>query len=143
MDVEFGERVLRNGGRIGYEPSSIVYHEVDWNRLTEDSFVCVMRGKEEAASFYKSSSLPTIMGDLIRATCILGLYSLLNDERKKYRAKGRYFHYRAMLGEKFAAQPFACGRCRSNYHLSQVAGRPRCDCRLRIVITCRTESLPT
>jgi hypothetical protein len=46
------------------------------------------------------------MGDLIRATCILGLYSLLNDERKKYRAKGRYFHYRAMLGEKIRRSAF-------------------------------------
>ncbi len=38
MDVEFGERVLRCGGRIGYEPRSVVYHDVDWDRLTENYF---------------------------------------------------------------------------------------------------------
>jgi hypothetical protein len=30
----------------------------------------------------------------------------LNDERKKYRAKGRYFHYRAMFGEKIRRSAF-------------------------------------
>jgi GT2 family glycosyltransferase len=106
MDVEFGERVLRNGGRIGYEPSSIVYHEVDWNRLTEDYFRLRHERQGRSRLLYKSSSIPTIIGDLIRATCLLGLYSLLNDERKKYRAKGRYFHYRAMLAEKIRPSVF-------------------------------------
>jgi glucosyl-dolichyl phosphate glucuronosyltransferase len=106
MDVEFGERVLSKGRRIGYEPSSIVYHEVDWNRLTEDYFRLRHERQGRSRLLYKSSSLPTITGDLIRATCILGLYSLLNDERKKYRAKGRYFHYRAMFGEKIRRSAF-------------------------------------
>jgi glucosyl-dolichyl phosphate glucuronosyltransferase len=100
MDVEFGERVLRKGGRIGYQPSSIVYHEVDWNRLTENYFRLRHERQGRSRLVYKGSSVLSIVADLIHATCNLGLYSLLNDERKKYRAKGRYFHYRAMLVEK-------------------------------------------
>jgi glycosyltransferase involved in cell wall biosynthesis len=123
MDVEFGERVLRNGGRIGYEPTSIVYHEVDWNRLTEDYFRLRHERQGRSRLIYKSSSLPTIMGDLIRATCILGLYSLLNDERKKYRAKGRYFHYRAMLGEKIRRSAFRMRQVQVE-RSPQPSGRP-------------------
>jgi hypothetical protein len=36
----------------------------------------------------------------MRSVCTLGWYALWGDVRKKYRAKGRYFHYRAMLVEK-------------------------------------------
>ena len=107
MDVEFGERVLSKGGRIGYEPSSIVYHEVDWNRLNEAYFRLRHERQGRSRLVYKTSSLLTIMGDLIRSTCVLGLYSLLNDERKKYRAKGRYFHYRAMFLEKIRRSAFS------------------------------------
>jgi hypothetical protein len=36
----------------------------------------------------------------MRTVWAFGWYSLMGNERKKYRAKGRYFHYRAMLAEK-------------------------------------------
>ena len=51
MDVEFGERVLRAGRRIGYEPRSIVYHDIDWSRLTEEYFKNDMNYRDAAERF--------------------------------------------------------------------------------------------
>jgi GT2 family glycosyltransferase len=106
MDVEFGKRVLRFGGRIGYQPSSVVYHNVDWSRLTENYFRLRHEMQGRSRLIYKESSLLNILADLLRAVMTLGTFKLLdffnlmNNERKTYRAKGRYFHYRAMLQEK-------------------------------------------
>ena len=36
----------------------------------------------------------------MRSVWTLAWYSMIGDVRNKYRAKGRYFHYRAMLAEK-------------------------------------------
>jgi hypothetical protein len=49
---------------------------------------------------YKDSSALAIVANLIRAIAGFGWYSAFANERKQYRAKGRYFHYRAMLQEK-------------------------------------------
>jgi GT2 family glycosyltransferase len=100
MDVEFGKRLMRLGGRIGYQPSSIVYHNVDWNRLTEGYFRARHEMQGRSRLIYKGSSLLNIVGDLAHAAVTLGFFKLLNNERKTYRAKGRYFHYRAMFQEK-------------------------------------------
>ena len=100
MDVEFRKRLLRLGGRIGYQPSSVVYHNVDWSRLTEAYFRLRHEMQGRSRLIYKGSSLFNIVGDLAHAAVTLGIFTLLNNERKKYRAKGRYFHYRAMLHEK-------------------------------------------
>lgn len=97
MDVEFGERVLRHGGRIGYEPRSIVYHDVDWNRLTEEYFRLRHELQGRSRLIYKQSSTAAIGVNLVRAALGFGAYSVLGNERKKYRAKGRLFHYRAMF----------------------------------------------
>jgi len=100
MDVEFGERVLRVGGRIGYEPKSVVYHVVDWSRLTESYFRLRHEMQGRSRLIYKESTIITIVANLIRAIATFSWYFLLNNERKTYRAKGRYFHYRAMLQAK-------------------------------------------
>ena len=63
MDVEFGERVLRYGGRIGYEPQSIVYHDVDWTRLTEDYFRLRHEMQGRSRLIYKECSLASICGE--------------------------------------------------------------------------------
>jgi len=104
MDVEFGERVLRLGGRIGYEPRSIVYHDVDWSRLTEDYFRRRHEMQGRSRLIYKESTLFSVLPNLFRAALGLGLYSMLRNERKKYRAKGRVYHYRAMLEELIRAR---------------------------------------
>ena len=103
MDVEFGERVLKVGGHIGYEPRSMVYHNVDWSRLTEHYFRLRHEMQGRSRLIYKQSTLLTILPNFLRAVWAFGWYSLLNNERKKYRAKGRYFHYRAMIQAKMNA----------------------------------------
>jgi glycosyltransferase involved in cell wall biosynthesis len=112
MDVEFGERVLHHGGTIGYEPQSVVYHDVDWSRLTESYFRSRHEMQGRSRLIYKQSSVAAVVGNLLRAIATFGLCAIVGNERKKYRAKGRIFHYRAMLGsamrsvtQKPAAQP--------------------------------------
>jgi cellulose synthase/poly-beta-1,6-N-acetylglucosamine synthase-like glycosyltransferase len=104
MDVEFGERVLRKGGHIGYEPKSVVYHHVDWSRLTEDYFRLRHEMQGKSRLIYKRSSVPAILFNLVRSMATFCWYAVTRNERKKYRAKGRYFHYRAMLQTKIRPQ---------------------------------------
>jgi len=99
-DVEFAKRVLNAGYNIGYEPRATVYNEMDRSRLTEEFFRIrhELQGRSRLA--YKKQSVLRIVPNYLRSIFTFGWYSLLGNERKKYRAKGRYFHYRAMLVEK-------------------------------------------
>ena len=99
-DVEFAQRLLKSGGRIGYNSEAAVYHEVDWSRLTEEFFRRRHEQQGRSRLLYKNQSLASILPNLVRTVWTLGWYSLMGNERKKYRSKGRYFHYRAMLAEK-------------------------------------------
>jgi len=99
-DVEFAKRVLKAGGRIGYEHRAAVYHIVDWSRLTEEFFRDRHEQQGRSRLIYKKQSLTSIVPNLLRSMWTLAWYSMMGDIRKKYRAKGRYFHYRAMLAEK-------------------------------------------
>jgi GT2 family glycosyltransferase len=99
-DVEFAQRVIGSGGRIGYEHRAAVYHMVDWSRLTEDFFRLRHEQQGRSRLIYKRQSIFSIVPNLMRSAFTLGWYSLVNNMRKHYRAKGRYFHYRAMLVEK-------------------------------------------
>ena len=97
MDVEFGERVLKVGGRIGYEPRSVVYHDIDWSRLTEAYFKRRHQLQGRSRLIYKQSGASSTLGNLLRAWAGFCFYSVLRNERKIYRAKGRIYHYGAML----------------------------------------------
>lgn len=99
-DVEFAQRIVLHGGKIGYEPKAAVYHEVDWSRLTEEFFRLRHEQQGRSRLLYKSNSIFTIVPNLVRAVWTVGWYTLAGNERRKYRAKGRYYHYRAMLKEK-------------------------------------------
>ena len=99
-DVEFAKRVLNAGKRIGWEPKAAVYNELDPTRLTEEAFRLRHEAQGRSRLAYKRSSVFSIVPNLMRSICTFGWYSLVGNERKKYRAKGRYFHYRAMLQEK-------------------------------------------
>ena len=99
-DVEFAKRVLKAGGRIGYEHRAAVYHIVDWSRLTEEFFRDRHEQQGRSRLIYKKQSLASIVPNLMRSVWTLAWYSMIGDVRNKYRAKGRYFHYRAMLTEK-------------------------------------------
>lgn len=99
-DVEFAKRLLKAGMRIGYEPRVSVYNEMDPSRLTEESFRIRHERQGRSRLVQKNSSIFTIIPNLLRTIWTFGWYSLIGNERRKYRAKGRYFHYRAMLLEK-------------------------------------------
>jgi len=104
MDVEFGERVMRLGGRIGYEPRSIVYHQVDWSRLTEGYFRQRHEMQGRSRLIYKQCSAFSIAANLVRAMLEFGVYTVAHNERKTYRAKGRIYHYRAMAHDKICSR---------------------------------------
>lgn len=99
-DVEYAQRLLHSGGRIGYEPKAAVYHEVDWDRLNDDFFRRWHEQQGQSRLLYKNSSVFTILPNLNRALFSYAWYSLLCSERKKYRALGRYYHYLAMFKKK-------------------------------------------
>jgi len=99
-DVEFAQRLLASGGKIGYEPNAEVYHEVDWSRLTEEYFRLRHEQQGRSRLLFKQRSLLSILSNFLRSMISFAWYSIKGHERKKYRAKGRYFHYRAMLREK-------------------------------------------
>lgn len=99
-DVEFAKRMLEAGKRIGYEPGAAVYNEIDPSRLTEEFFRFRHEQQGRSRLIYKGSSLWTMIPNLMRSLWTFGWYSLIGQERKKYRAKGRVYHYRAMLLEK-------------------------------------------
>lgn len=99
-DVEFAKRLINAGLRIGWEPRAAVYNEMDPSRLNDEEFRLrhELQGRSRLA--YKNSSILTIVPNFMRAVGTFGWYSLMGNERKKYRAKGRLYHYRAMLQEK-------------------------------------------
>lgn len=99
-DTELAERIIRAGERIACAPKAVVYHEVDWSRLTEDYFRFRHQQQGRSRLIYKQTSFPSIVTDLVRSMAAFIWYSIRDNERKKYRAKGRCFHYRAMLREK-------------------------------------------
>lgn len=99
-DVEFAQRMRKAGMHIGYEPAAGVIHEVDRRRLTEEFFRQRHEQQGRSRLIYKQQSTVAIIGNLAKATFQLGCYSVRGNIRKKYRAKGRYFHYRAMLAAK-------------------------------------------
>jgi len=99
-DVEFAHRLVESGRRIGYEPKAAVYHEVDWSRLTEEFFRQRHEQQGRSRLIFKRQSLVTILPNFMRSIFAFGWYSCSGNVRKKYRAKGRFYHYRAMLVEK-------------------------------------------
>jgi GT2 family glycosyltransferase len=99
-DVEFAQRVIKGGFRIGYEPKAVVYNEIDWSRLTEEYFRIRHERQGRSRLIHKKNSIFSIIPNLMRSVWTFGWFSLVGNERRKYRAKGRYYHYLAMLREK-------------------------------------------
>lgn len=99
-DVEFAQRIVKHRGRIGYEPKAVVYHEADWDRLTDAFFRKWHEQQGRSRLLYKNSSIFSIIPNLNRSLLSYGWYSLFFNERKKYRFLGRYYHYLAMLKKK-------------------------------------------
>ncbi len=103
-DFEFARRVMAGGFKIGYEPRAAVYNEMDPNRLSEREFRRRHEAQGRSRLAYKHQTIARILPNVLRSIFTFAWYSLTGNERKKYRAKGRYFHYRVMLVEKLKSR---------------------------------------
>lgn len=98
-DTELGQRILAVGGWIGYVEHARVVHEVDPKRLTESHFAEHHRRLGRSRFEYKKNGLlSSILPNLAKSAFQYGLYSVLGNDVRKYRAKGRLYHYSAMIG---------------------------------------------
>lgn len=100
-DVELGRRMVRAGIKIGYIKGAIVYHRVDRSRLTEGYFKSVHKRQGRSRLLISNPAIGRILFNLCRASAQYWLYCMTGSERKKYRSKGRVYHYLGMLENKF------------------------------------------
>lgn len=97
-DNELADRIRQHGGWIGYMSRARVIHEIDRDRLTEEYFEEYHRRQGRSRYAYKHNRvLTSILPNLAKACINYAAYSLLGNERRKYRAKGRFYHYSEML----------------------------------------------
>lgn len=100
-DVELARRLTRAGVRIGYMPEAIAYHAVDRSRLTEEYFKSIHKKQGRSRLVFKDRSVTHISLALTRAALQYGINSLIGKERRRYRSKGRVYHYLGMLEAKW------------------------------------------
>jgi glycosyltransferase involved in cell wall biosynthesis len=97
-DNELSDRIRAHGGWIGSMSRARVTHEIDRSRLTEEYFREYHRRQGRSRFAYKHNGVVTsILPNLLKAVVQYVLYSAMGKIRRKYRAKGRYYHYTEML----------------------------------------------
>jgi len=99
-DVELARRLRAAGVRIGYARDCLVFHRVDRDRLTESYFAEIHRRQGRSRLLIKNRGYPEILLSAARAYVQYGLYSVIGPERRRYRSKGRIYHYLSMLEAK-------------------------------------------
>jgi GT2 family glycosyltransferase len=99
-DVELARRIVRAGFKIGYIHDAIVYHRVDRARLTDEYFKSLHRRQGFSRLVLENRGTLRIAAGLLRSFLQYCVYSLFGGERKRYRSKGRIYHYLAMLEAK-------------------------------------------
>jgi GT2 family glycosyltransferase len=99
-DVELAKRIIRAGLRIGYIHEAVVYHRVDRSRLTDDYFKSLHRRQGFSRLAIENRGIIRISLELLRSSMQYFVYSIFGRERKRYRSKGRVYHYLAMLEAK-------------------------------------------
>jgi GT2 family glycosyltransferase len=99
-DVELARRILRAGLKIGYIHEAIVYHRVDPARLTDQYFKSLHRRQGLSRLVLENRGVVRIAASLLRSFLQYCVYSVFGGERKRYRSKGRIYHYFAMLEVK-------------------------------------------
>jgi GT2 family glycosyltransferase len=100
-DVELAGRFNQAGIHIGYMQEAVAYHRVDRARLTEEYFKCIHKKQGKSRLLIKDRSVPHIMFQLCRTATQYGINSVLAKDRKRYRSKGRVYHYLGMLEAKW------------------------------------------
>jgi GT2 family glycosyltransferase len=99
-DVELAKRIIRAGLKIGYIQEAIVYHRVDRSRLTDEYFKSLHRRQGFSRLAIEDRGIIRISLELLRSSMQYFVYSIFGRERKRYRSKGRIYHYLAMLEAK-------------------------------------------
>jgi len=99
-DVDLAHRLRDAKIAIGYAPGAIVYHRVDRDRLTEDYFERRHRQQGASRSLMRRRGTVEILLDLTRATFQFMIYTVIGNERNRYRSKGRIYHYLGMMAAK-------------------------------------------
>lgn len=99
-DVELAKRIVRAGLKIGYIHEAVVYHRVDRSRLTDDYFKSLHRRQGFSRLAIEDRGIIRISLELLRSSMQYLVYSIFGRERKRYRSKGRIYHYLAMLEAK-------------------------------------------
>jgi GT2 family glycosyltransferase len=96
-DVDLAWRVIRAGASIGYAPQAVVYHRIDRSRLNENYFAQSHRRQGASRFLIREHSRAEIYFNLARVITQYGIFTLLGRERKRYRSKGRIYHYLGMI----------------------------------------------
>lgn len=97
-DNELADRIMRHGGWIGTMHRARVVHEIDRSRLTEEYFRELHRRQGRSRYAYKHNGVfSSILPNLAKVGLQYGVFTLLGNTRRRYRAKGRWYHYGVML----------------------------------------------
>lgn len=99
-DVEFASRLARRGISIGYAPNALAYHYVDRSRLTDEYFRRSHWRQGRSRLLMRDRSHFHIRFNLAHAYAQYVYYTLRGKERKRYRSKGRIYHYLGMIDAK-------------------------------------------
>lgn len=99
-DVDFARRLCAANIPIGYVPQAIVYHRVDRTRLTDKYFEQSHRRQGGSRFLIRNHGTATILFDLARAVAVYAYHTVRGNERKRFRSKGRIYHYLGMLEAK-------------------------------------------
>ncbi len=99
-DVDLARRLIQGGLRIGYARECVVYHHVNRDRLTDEYFEQLHRRQGGSRLLIKNRSYLPIVYDLVRATFQYFIYRMFGSERRRYRSKGRIYHYLGMIAAK-------------------------------------------
>jgi len=99
-DVDFARRLTCARIAIGYEPGAIVYHRVDRRRLTEEYFKQTHWRQGGSRYLFRRRGTARILFNLAHAAAQYVFYTLIGNERKRYRNKGRIYHYLGMMETK-------------------------------------------
>jgi len=99
-DVDFAQRLGRCGTVIGYAPQAIVYHRVERHRLTDEYFRESHLRQGKSRYLIRDRGMAEILFNLGKAFVQYAFFTLLGRDRKRYRSKGRIFHYLGMMEAK-------------------------------------------
>ncbi|MEO2003012.1 MAG: glycosyltransferase family 2 protein [Candidatus Poribacteria bacterium] len=95
---ELADRLRKLGGEVDYMAEARVIHEIDDAHLTEEFFREHYRKQGRSRFAYKQNGLfSSILPNLAKAGLTYVLWTATGNVRRRYRARGRLYHYREML----------------------------------------------